>query len=128
MSCFMKTLLDPNGVCRACGGDFSRPNHLRSHKQQRDYSNLPTNLNNDTSSVFAVHPVTGESLSFPFITDEMAHDDYFDTDYDSDLGDQDSDISSGAEEAYFAHSGDSTNIDTELIDDELTISRFTSFM
>ena len=124
----MKTLLDPNGVCRACGGDFSRPNHLRLHKQQRDYSNLPTNLNNDTSSAFAVHPVTGESLSFPFITDEMAHDDYFDTDYDSDLGDQDSDISSGAEEAYFAHSDDSKNIDTELIDDELTISRFTSFM
>ena len=124
----MKTLLDPNGVCRACGGDFSRPNHLRLHQHQRDYSNLPTNLDNDTSSAFAVHPVTGESLSFAFITDEMANDDYFDADYDSDLGDQDSDISSGAEEAYFAHSGDSTNIDTELIDDELTISRFTSFM
>ena len=95
----MKAPLDPSGVCNACGGDFSRPNHLRLHNHQRDYSNIPTNLDSDTSSVFAVHPVTGESLSFPFITDDMANDDYFDADYDSDLGDQDSNSYSGAEEA-----------------------------
>ena len=85
------------------------------------------NLDNDTSSAFVVHPVTGESLRFPFITDEMAADDYFDADFDSDLGDTDSNTSLdhdlGAGEAYLANCGDSTLTDNDLIDEELTISR-----
>ena len=40
------------------------------------------NLDNDTSSAFVVHPVTSESLSFLFITDVMAADDYFNADFD----------------------------------------------
>ena len=53
---------------------------LRNH--QRNYSHIPTNLDNDTSSAFVVHPVTGESLRFPFITNEMKTDDYFNADFD----------------------------------------------
>ena len=53
---------------------------LRNH--QRNYSHIPTNLDNDTSSAFVVHPVTGEPLRFPFITDEMKTDDYFNADFD----------------------------------------------
>ena len=52
---------------------------LRNH--QRNYSHIPTNLDNDTSSAFVVHPVTGEPLRFPFITDEMKTDDYFNADF-----------------------------------------------
>ena len=67
----------------------------------------------------------------------MAADDYFDADFDSDLGDTDSNTSLdhdlGAGEAYLANSGDLTiteNTITEngLIDEELTISRFNSLM
>ena len=128
----MRTLLDPSGVCSECGGDFSRPTHIRLRKHQRDSSNTSTNLDSDTSSAFVVHPVTGESLSFPFITDEMAADDYFDTDLDSDLGDTDSNTSLdhdlGAGEAYLANSGDFTITENDLIDEELTISCFNSLM
>ena len=67
----------------------------------------------------------------------MKTDDYFDADFDSDLGDTDSNTSLdhdlGAGEAYLANSGDLTiteNTITEngLIDEELTISRFNSLM
>ena len=55
---------------------------IRLLNHQRNYSHIPTNLDNDTSSAFVVHPVTGESLRFPFITNEMKTDDYFDADFD----------------------------------------------
>ena len=62
----------------------------------------------------------------------MAADDYFDTDFDSDLGDTDSNTSLdhdlGAGEAYLANSGDFTITENDLIDEELTISRFNSLM
>ena len=71
-------------------------------------------------------------LKFPFITDVMAADDYFDADFDSDLGDTDSNTSLdhdlGAGEAYLANCGDSTLTAKDLIDEELTISRFNSLM
>ena len=67
-----------------------------------------------------------------FITDVMAADDYFDADFDSDLGDTDSNTSLdhdlGAGEAYLANCGDSTLTENDLIDKELTISRFNSLM
>ena len=67
-----------------------------------------------------------------FITDVMAADDYFDADFDSDLGDTDSNTSLdhdlGAGEAYLANCGDITMTDNDLIDEELTISRFNSLM
>ena len=67
-----------------------------------------------------------------FITDVMAADDYFDADFDSDLGDTDSNTSLdhdlGAGEAYLANCGDSTLTENDLIDEELTISRFNSLM
>ena len=105
---------------------------IRLLNHQRNYSHIPTNLDNDTSSAFVVHPVTGESLRFPFITDEMKTDDYFDADFDSDLGDTDSNTSLdhdlGAGEAYLANCGDNTLTEDDLIDEELTISRFNSLM
>ena len=67
----------------------------------------------------------------------MAADDYFDADFDSDLGDTDSNTSLdhdlGAGDAYLANSGDltiteNTITENDLIDEELTISRFNSLM
>ena len=60
----------------------------------------------------------------------MAADDYFYTNFYSDLGDTDSNTSLdhdlGAGEAYLANSGDFTMTESDLIDEELTISRFDS--
>ena len=62
----------------------------------------------------------------------MKTDDYFDADFDSDLGDTNSNISLdhdlGAGEAYLANCGDPTLTEKDLIDEELTISRFNSLM
>jgi len=59
-----------------------------------------------------------------FITDVMAADDYFDADFDSDLGDTDSNTSLdhdlGAGEAYLANCGDSTLTENDLIAEDST--------
>ena len=56
----------------------------------------------------------------------MKTDDYFDADFDSDLGDTDSNTSLdhdlGAGEAYLANCGDYTLTENDLIDEELTTS------
>ena len=56
----------------------------------------------------------------------MKTDDYFDADFDSDLGDTDSNTSLdhdlGAGEAYLANCGDTTMTDNDLIDENYYIS------
>jgi hypothetical protein len=70
-----------------------------------------------------VDPVTGEALSFPFVTNQMKeNEEYFDSEENefdgSDLGDSDY-LSANAEEAYYAKTGDKSLADDETGDKSL---------